>query len=294
MGAFFNMSGKLGRNMEHGTERKRTFANRSVWIVFLLVVCLFAGCKDAEKTVADQPEENVQTPVITVTETSEKEEHTETEETEQEAQEETLPDPDKEFYISEITDELFERMKGKSFKDDCTLPREDLRYVHVLHKTLDKETLEGELVVNVHIAEDVLAIFRELYEADYPIEKIRLIDEYDADDDLSMADNNTSCFNYRLVANTNHISKHGRGLAIDLNPLYNPYITTVNGVVNVSPQNGEPYADRDGDFPYKIDENDLAYRLFTERGFAWGGAWKNEKDYQHFEIPKDRIAQWYP
>ena len=208
--------------------------------------------------------------------------------------EESLPDPETEFYITPITDEIFARMEGKSFKEDCLTPRDDLRYLHVLHKTLEGDTLEGELVVNVHIAEDVLAIFRELYEADYPIEKIRLVDEYNADDDLSMADNNTSCFNFRLVAHTNNISKHGRGLAIDLNPRYNPYIVTVNGELEITPENGKEYANRSGDFPYKIDENDLAYRLFTERGFAWGGAWKNEKDYQHFEIPSAKIREWYP
>ena len=69
------------------------------------------------------------------------------------------------FYIAPISDEIFERIKGKSFRDDCTLPREDLRYLHVLHVTLDGETLEGEMIVNYHIAEDVLDILRQLYEA---------------------------------------------------------------------------------------------------------------------------------
>ena len=104
------------------------------------------------------------------------------------------------FYIEEISDELMERMKGKSFKDDCSVPREDLRYLHVLHKNLANETMEGEMVCNRHIAEVVLKIFKELYEADYAIEKIRLVDEYNADDDLSMTDNNSSSFNFRLVS----------------------------------------------------------------------------------------------
>ena len=86
-------------------------------------------------------------------------------------------------------------------------------------------------------------------------------DEYDADDDRSMADNNTSCFNYRFVPHTTRVSKHGRGLAIDLNPRYNPYIVTVDGQKEITPPNGTEYADRSADFPYKIDENDLAYRL---------------------------------
>lgn len=75
------------------------------------------------------------------------------------------------FYISKIPDDIFEKMQGKSYKADCTVPREDLRYLHVLHMGFDGQTKEGELVVNKAIAEDVLAIFRQLYEAEYPIEK---------------------------------------------------------------------------------------------------------------------------
>ena len=56
---------------------------------------------------------------------------------------------EKYFYVTPIDDELFARIKGKSFKDDCTLPREDLRYLHVLHKDLDGNTREGELICNV-------------------------------------------------------------------------------------------------------------------------------------------------
>lgn len=197
------------------------------------------------------------------------------------------------FYISEISDDLFEKMKGKSFKDDCTLPRSDLRYVHVLHKTLTGETLTGELVVNYHIAEDTLEIFRALYDAGYPIEKIRLIDEYDADDESSMSDNNSSSFNFRFVSRTKNISKHGYGLAIDINPLYNPYITTVDGQTNVEPANATEYVDRESDFDYKITHDDLVYKLFKEHGFDWGGDWTNSKDYQHFEIPSDKIKEWY-
>lgn len=202
--------------------------------------------------------------------------------------------PEEQFYTAEISDELFERMKGKSFKDDCTLDRSELRYVHVLHKNLQGETLEGELVVNYHIADDTLKIFREFYEADYPIEKIRLIDEYDADDERSMADNNSSSFNFRLVSRTTKISKHGYGLAIDINPLYNPYITTVDGRQNVEPANAGDYVDREADFDYKITHDDLAYEVFKKYGFAWGGDWKNSKDYQHFEIPSEKIKEWYP
>ena len=120
------------------------------------------------------------------------------------------------FYISKIPDDIFEKMQGKSYKADCTVPREDLRYLHVLHMGFDGQTKEGELVVNKAIAEDVLAIFRQLYEAEYPIEKVRLVDEYDADDEASMSDNNSSAFNFRFISHTTKISKHGLGMAVDI------------------------------------------------------------------------------
>jgi len=198
------------------------------------------------------------------------------------------------FYITPITDEIFERIQGKSFKEDCTLPREELRYLHVLHVDLDGVEHEGEMIVNFHIAQDVLDILRQLYEAGYPIEKIRLVDEYGADDELSMEDNNSSSFNFRFISHTTRVSKHDLGLAVDINTLYNPYTKTVDGQRIVEPVNGEPYLDRDADFPCKIDHEDLCYKLFIGRGFELGGDWEDRKDYQHFEIPTDVIAEWYP
>ena len=184
-------------------------------------------------------------------------------------------------------------MKGKSFKDDCTVPREDLRYLHVLHKNIDGDVLEGEMVVNKYIAEDVLEILKELYEADYPIERMVLIDEYDADDEASMEDNNSSSFNFRLISHTNRVSKHGLGMAVDINTLYNPYTKVADGKRIIEPITGEPYLDRDASFPYKIEKGDLCYKLFTEHGFVWGGDWTNRKDYQHFEIPESVIEKLY-
>lgn len=187
------------------------------------------------------------------------------------------------FYAIPIPDEIFAKMQGKSYKDDCTIPRDDLRYIHVLHKNIEGETLEGEMVCSKLIAEDLLEIFRELYEQSYPIEKMRLIDEYDANDELSMTDNNSSCFNYRTISHTNKISKHGLGVAVDINTLYNPYTKVVDGERIIEPAAGAPYLDRDADFPYKIERGDLCYNLFIAHGFEWGGDWPDRKDYQHFE-----------
>ncbi len=195
------------------------------------------------------------------------------------------------FSISPIPDAIFQKMKGKSYKVDCPVPKDELRYVRVLHKTLDGKTKAGELIVNRLIAEDVIEIFHALYKANYAIEKMQLIDAYDADDERSMRDNNTSSFNYRTISGTKKISKHGLGLAIDINPLYNPYVKTLNGKLHVEPETGNPYLAREKAFPYKIDHKDLSYKLFTERGYDWGGDWKSRKDYQHFELPTSEFEK---
>ena len=143
-------------------------------------------------------------------------------------------------------------MQGKSYKADCTLPRENLRYIHVLHVGFDNQVHEGELVVNKDIADDVLEIFMELYESGYQIEKVRLVDEYDADDEASMSDNNSSAFNFRFISHTTKISKHGMGMAVDINTLYNPYVKTVDGELSIEPANAADYVDRSRDFRTRL------------------------------------------
>ena len=187
------------------------------------------------------------------------------------------------FYYESLSDSIKKRITGLSYKQDCTIPYEDLRYVRVLYTNFNGGTSTGELICNQAIARDLVEIFYELYQAEYRIESIRLIDEYNADDLLSMEDNNTSCFNYRTVEGTTKLSKHAQGLAIDINPFFNPYITYENGKEKVSPADSEAYADRSKPFAYKIDEHDLCYKLFTEHGFIWGGHWNSCKDYQHFQ-----------
>ncbi len=195
-------------------------------------------------------------------------------------------DPALQFYAAELTPQQIERIRGISYPAedaDAKISLSELRYVHVLYADFDGNTAEGELICNEKIAGDLLEIFEELYRNDYRIEKIRLIDEYDGDDTASITDNNTSCFNYRVVEGTTRLSNHAYGLAIDINPFYNPYVHYVDGREVISPEGSEAYADRSASFPYKIDREDLCYRLFTEHGFTWGGEWNSVKDYQHFE-----------
>ena len=188
------------------------------------------------------------------------------------------------FSVSLISDSLFARMQGRSYPEGCTIPRSELRHVRVLHVDAKGKVHQGELVCNKAIAQDLVDIFRQLYQARYPIEKIRLIDDYEANDELSMRDNNTSSFCYRIVSGTKKLSKHAMGMAIDINTRYNPWVRKgADGQQLVSPDNGRSYADRRKTYPYKIVKGDLLYRLFIQHGFKWGGNWRTMKDYQHFE-----------
>ena len=109
---------------------------------------------------------------------------------------------------------------------------------------------------------------------------MELIDRYGADDRRSMAADNTSAFNCRFVAGTNRWSMHAYGLAIDLNPVENPYVSGSH----VSPPAGAPFADRSRDAPGMIHDGDAVVRAFARRaGWEWlGDGPGSVRDYQHF------------
>ena len=193
------------------------------------------------------------------------------------------------FYYQPLDDMVIDRITGCSYPvleegESIEIGYNDLSYVVVQYVGFDFETHQGEIICNNAIAQDLVEIFYELYRNEYQLESIALIEEYGGDDYASCEANNTSCFNYRQVVDSSSLSKHALGLAIDINPLYNPYITyNGDGSNNVYPETAVDYADRSKAFPYKIDENDLCYKLFTEHGFTWGGNWNSVKDYQHFQ-----------
>lgn len=188
------------------------------------------------------------------------------------------------FEVAEVPDSIWNMMQGRSCPEGHDVDRHELRYLHLVHYDFNGRVCQGEMICNRLIADDIVYIFRRLYESRYPIACMQLIDEYGADDLRSMAANNTSCFCYRAVAGSKKLSRHSLGMAVDINPLYNPCLYVRSG--KVVPLEGADYArnrDRRKDIPGKIDHDDLCFRLFTERGFRWGGDWRTLKDYQHFE-----------
>ena len=188
------------------------------------------------------------------------------------------------FTADTIDDATFRRINGKSFKDNPHISRSDLRYLRLLHVNNDGNICLGEMVCNKAISTDLTDIFRQLYDARYPIERMVLIDNYEADDEQSMRDNNSSCFCYRVVSGSKVLSHHARGMAVDINTLYNPYVKVrQDGSRYIQPGTAEPYTHRERTFIYKIQPTDICVQLFLSHGFKWGGNWNNPKDYQHFE-----------
>lgn len=188
------------------------------------------------------------------------------------------------FAAYEISDYTFARMQGKSYGDGCAMPRSQLRYLILPHYDGHGHVRIGEMVCNVAIAADLVDIFRELFKLRYPIERMVLIDVYGGDDEASMRANNTSCFNFRRIAGSKKLSRHALGMAVDINPRYNPYVRTIKGRIVVTPAGSDRYAERSRtDIPYKITTRDAAYKLFRQHGFRWGGSWRTRRDYQHFQ-----------
>ncbi len=170
---------------------------------------------------------------------------------------------------------------GTTWRPGCPVEPEQLRRVSLSYIGFDGQTHRGDLIVHEDLAPDVIAIFEQLYRLGYPVEKIRTVDNYsDADDELSMEDNNTSAFNCRTVPGTSEWSPHAYGRAIDINTLVNPCLYASG---YFEPTNAAPYLDRSRTDPGLLHKGDPAVHAFTDRGWRWGGEWSAPLDYQHFE-----------
>lgn len=168
---------------------------------------------------------------------------------------------------------------GASWNPDlgCT-PPEQLRALDLSHWGYDGQVHVGRIIVEAPYAERIVTVFRDIYAARFPIERMVPIAAYDGDDQASMRANNTSGYNCRTVADSENLSQHAYGRAIDVNPLVNPW---VNGS-RVDPPEGAPWADRSRNDPGMIKAGDAVVQAFARQGWGWGGYWSSGKDYQHF------------
>lgn len=172
---------------------------------------------------------------------------------------------------------------GASWGPGCPVDPAQLRRVEVDHVGFDGRTHRGELIVHQDLVSEVITVFAKLYRVGFPIEKIRTADRYPAaDDELSMEDDNTSAFNCRGIPGSEHWSQHAYGRAIDLNPRVNPCVYADG---TFQPHNAAEYLDRGRVDPGLLHGGDPGVRIFTDRGWRWGGHWASPVDYQHFERP---------
>jgi hypothetical protein len=180
--------------------------------------------------------------------------------------------------VSRLPPDVRERVNGSSWHPGCPVPLRKLRLVRVSIHKFDDSKQQGHLIVHRAQAHKIVRVFHKLWRADYPVRRMRLVDAYGADDDRSMAADNTSAFNCRFVAGTSNWSMHAYGKAIDLNPVENPYVSESH----VSPEKGAKYADRCCHRAI-IHSDDEVVRAFASVGWGWGGSWSGgTRDYQHF------------
>ncbi len=152
-----------------------------------------------------------------------------------------------------------------------------LEVVEVRYYSFDGKIHQGQLVIDKRLAGDIKKIFRKILEIKFPIKSVIPISDprFNFSDDRSMRANNTSAFNYRRMVGGRRLSKHASGIALDINPLYNPYIKGRN----VQPRGAKYIVSRPG----TLTRSSPVVRAFKRLGWRWGGDWRSLKDYQHFE-----------
>jgi poly-gamma-glutamate synthesis protein (capsule biosynthesis protein) len=173
------------------------------------------------------------------------------------------------------------RMTG-SHRPGCPVALDDLRLLRMSYLGFDGRHHVGEMVVASPYAPGVVKVFERLYDARWPIRRMRLVDAFGGNDDRSMAADNTSAYNCRRVAGSDRWSAHAYGAAIDLNPVENPYLTGGS----VLPPAGRRFAGLDRSAEARVPRgviraDDVVVRAFADIGWEWGGDWSSP-DYQHF------------
>jgi poly-gamma-glutamate synthesis protein (capsule biosynthesis protein) len=181
--------------------------------------------------------------------------------------------------VHALPDGVRARIVGRSWRPGVPrCPREDeLAYLTLDHVTFDGGVARGELLVAKRLAPRAVELFRRLFQLGFPIRQMKLVDDFNADDDASMAADNSSAFNFRTIAGTDLLSQHALGRAIDINPVENPW----RRPDKILPPAGIPFADRDDVRPGMIVRSGPVVALFDEQGWEWGGDWRHAYDDHH-------------
>jgi D-alanyl-D-alanine carboxypeptidase len=167
-----------------------------------------------------------------------------------------------------------------SWRGGCPVAPAQLRRVRLSYWGFDRRAHTGALVVNASVVGDVVYVFRRLYRSRFPIRRMRPIDAYRANDERSLAADNTAGFNCRdaIAPGPKRWSVHAYGLAIDVDPVENPYLEGGR----VHPRAGRAYLDRSRVRRGMAVRGGLLVRAFAAVGWKWGGRWTGSPDYQHF------------
>lgn len=182
--------------------------------------------------------------------------------------------------IRAIPSEIAVQMRQYTWHEGCPVPLNQLVYIQLSYWGFDQQSHTGELIVNQELAKEVVAIFQVLYQNQFPIQRMELMDAFYGDDNMAMAANNTSAFNCREVTGRpGEFSQHSFGRAIDINPLLNPYVKADQ----ILPPEGAIYRERGVPIPGQINHGDAIYKMFIKYGWDWAGDWLDLQDYQHFE-----------
>jgi hypothetical protein len=179
--------------------------------------------------------------------------------------------------VSSLPDSLQRQMTGSSWRSGCPVPLSDLRLLEIVHRDFDGADRVGLMVLHHDAVDDARAALTTSYESGFHVERMRLIDRYGADDDRSMADNNSSAFNCRRITGSSAWSEHAYGRAIDLNPVQNPYVSGST----VLPPAGSAYTDRSDVRRGMLTRDGATVQAFLDRGWGWGGDWSSLEDYMH-------------
>lgn len=174
-------------------------------------------------------------------------------------------------------------MQSTSMHSACPVGVSGLVLLELSHWGYDDRVHTGQLIVGRPHSGDLTQVFRVLFEARFPIERMEPVYHYQGSDRLSMEANNTSAFNCRRVAGTERWSEHSYGRAIDINPKTNPWVRPrPNGTLRVDPPSGAPNVDRTLQATGMIHPQGTVVQAFAAIGWDWGGFFRNSKDYHHF------------
>ena len=181
--------------------------------------------------------------------------------------------------VRAIPDDVRARIDARSWRPgEPRCPALDaLAYVALDHVTFDGGVARGELIVAAAVAPRAVELFRRLYQLGFPIRQMKLVDDYEASDDASMSADNSSAFNFRVIAGTDILSQHALGRAIDINPVENPW----RKPDRIVPFEGIPFADRTNVRPGMIVRPGPIVAIFDELGWEWGGDWRHAFDDHH-------------